>query len=530
MKKLWIKSVLLTTCTLSACNSDVLENVSNSLNSAPSFTNAVTTYQTPEEQAFSFTVAANDPENDNLTFSIAGSDSAAFSIDSASGLVSLIELPDFEVPTDANSDNIFDLTILVTDGEFTVEQNISVEVTDVNFAPMITSEETNYQTPENQDFSFSVTASDPDNDELTYSVSGADGAVFSIDSASGLVSFAMTPDFELPTDQDANNIYEINVAASDGENSAELSISIEVQDDLTDNPNTFATCEDYIFNGSVLTNTLSCKVTKDDLNRDFIVYVPPAYAERTESVPMLFSLHGYTSFAIINYFYTGFQDIADAEGFPIIYPQGSVLETTGQTHWNVGGFSSGSKADDEGFINTIREYISSVYDIDEKRVYSTGMSNGGFMSYLLACGSSDKFAAIGSVTGTMTTDMLENCSPTRPVPALQIHGKLDGTVLIDGSFSSLAIADTIDYWVNANNCDETPVETVIPDLEDEDDLGGTIFKYENCDEGVTVEYNLLDALEHQWPIRDSRFSFDIHAADVVWNFVSSYNLDGPIEQ
>ncbi len=399
----------------------------------------------------------------------------------------------------------------------------------INTPPRITSTTTAYQTPENQDFSFTVTASDAENNVLTFSISGSDAAEFSIDSASGLVSFIAFPDFEIPMDQDSNNTYDVTISASDSEYTVSQNLTIEVQDDPTDNPDTFASCEDYIHFGTPLPNTLSCKVTKDDLDRDFFVYVPPAYAERTESTPMLFSLHGYGSLAIINSFYTGFQDIADQEGFPIIYPQGTILETTGQTHWNVGGFSSGSNADDEAFINTIRDYMAAVYDIDEKRVYSTGMSNGGFMSYLLACGSSDNFAAIGSVTGTMTTDMVENCSPSRPVPILQIHGKLDGTVLLDGSFTSLAIGDTIDYWAMANNCDADLTTTVVADLDDSDALGGTQFSYENCDGGVGVEYYLLDGLTHQWPIRDNRFNFDIHAADVVWNFVSNFNLDGPIE-
>ena len=89
--------------------------------------------------------------------------------------------------------------------------------------------------------------------------------------------------------------------------------------------------------------------------------------------------------------------------------------------------------------------MAAVYDIDKSRIYSTGMSNGGYMSYLLACGSTDKFAAIASVTGSMTTDTFDNCAPSRPISTLQIHGELDGTVPIDGSLGTLALADVIDY-------------------------------------------------------------------------------------
>ena len=75
-------------------------------------------------------------------------------------------------------------------------------------------------------------------------------------------------------------------------------------------------------------------------------------------------------------------------------------------HWNVGGWTLGSTIDDVGFTEALLTKISTAYTIDLQRVYSTGMSNGGYMSFLLACQLSDKIAAIASVTGSMTPQIL----------------------------------------------------------------------------------------------------------------------------
>ena len=83
--------------------------------------------------------------------------------------------------------------------------------------------------------------------------------------------------------------------------------------------------------------------------------------------------------------YSGFQSVADDAGLIVIYPQGTLLPATGQTHWNVGGWTTSSSTDDVGFINSVINFLNNEYSIDSKRIYSTGMSNGGYMSYKLAC-------------------------------------------------------------------------------------------------------------------------------------------------
>ena len=126
-------------------------------------------------------------------------------------------------------------------------------------------------------------------------------------------------------------------------------------------------------------------MTRKGLNRELYIYIPANYSENGSPVPLLFSLHGYTSRAIWNLGYTGFRSIADEEGFIVIYPQGSILPTTGQTHWNVGGWTTTSTTDDIDFIESLIDWTGANFNINLDRVYSTGMSNGGFMSYHLVC-------------------------------------------------------------------------------------------------------------------------------------------------
>ena len=144
--------------------------------------------------------------------------------------------------------------------------------------------------------------------------------------------------------------------------------------------------------------TITATITHDALQREYILYVPASYTG-SNAVPLVFNFHGYTSNATEQMWYGDFRPIADTANFIIVHPNG-MLDATGTTHFNVGW--GGSTIDDVGFTSALLDSISADYNINADRVYSTGMSNGGFMSYQLACQLSDKIAAIASVTGSMS--------------------------------------------------------------------------------------------------------------------------------
>ena len=167
------------------------------------------------------------------------------------------------------------------------------------------------------------------------------------------------------------------------------------------------------------------------------------------------------------------------------------------------------------------------YNIDLSRVYSVGMSNGGAMSYFLACDMSDKIAAIASVTGAMTSYQLSSCNPVHSTPILQIHGTNDTVV----SFSSMQYG--LEYWRSYNNCNLIADTILIPNYDLSDSSTVEHIIYGNGDDGVTTELFKITNGGHTWPGSNFNFggtNFDINASEEVWKFLSKYDINGLINQ
>jgi len=218
--------------------------------------------------------------------------------------------------------------------------------------------------------------------------------------------------------------------------------------------------------------------------------------------------------------YTNFNYISDTAGFIVVYPEGTLLQ--GTSHWNVGGWTTSSTIDDVGFTRNLLDSISNIYNIDESRVYSTGMSNGGYMSFLLACQMSDKIAAIASVTGSMTPQTYNACNPQHSTPILQIHGTSDQTVPYLGNPTwTESIDDVLQYWVDYNNCDTIPTITFVSFS-----FSVEYVVYDGGDNSVTTEHFKIYGGGHDWP--GVWGNMDIHASNEVWKFFSKYDLNGLI--
>ena len=150
------------------------------------------------------------------------------------------------------------------------------------------------------------------------------------------------------------------------------------------------------------------------------------------------------------------------------------------------------------------------------------MSNGGYMGYQLACNLSEKFAAIASVTGSMTTNTYDECDTRHPMPVLQIHGLLDYVVPYEGNSGSKSISDVIEYWINFNSCNPYP-ETFIK----YDNYSLITYEtYNSCINDVSVKLILHPTMGHTWPTIQS---YNINASGEIWNFVSKYDLNGLIK-
>tara|TARA_R110001599_G_scaffold73389_5_gene202936 strand:+ start:7755 stop:10526 length:2772 start_codon:yes stop_codon:yes gene_type:complete len=186
-------------------------------NDAPVFTSSPTL--SVAENATAVTIlAATDAEGDTLSYRLTGgADQALFSLDANSGALTFTSAPNFEAPADSDGDNVYDIDVTADDGQGgTSVQTLAVTVTNVNEAPTLGGASSINVAENTTGTVYTATGNDPDNDALTYALSGTDAALFSLDTNSGALSFNSTPDFENPADSDGDNVYDLALTASDG--------------------------------------------------------------------------------------------------------------------------------------------------------------------------------------------------------------------------------------------------------------------------------------------------------------------------
>jgi len=267
-------------------------------------------------------------------------------------------------------------------------------------------------------------------------------------------------------------------------------------------------------------------ITHDQIQRDYILYVPDNYTGNTP-VPLILNFHGIGRSANHQMQYCDFRTIADSAGFLIVHPQGTLFN--GMTHWNIGGFTVGSNTDDLGFTEALIDSLSAEYNVDPTMVYSAGYSNGGGMSFLLACQLSERIAAIASVSATMTPEIYNNSNPQHPTPILQMHGTVDNVWPYNGTPWAESVDDVIQYWVGYNNCNPTPSITVLPDIDPNDGSTVELFVYDDGDNNVSVLHYKIIGGGHTWPGNTGGgTNRDIDASEEIWNFFSRFDINGLI--
>ena len=274
--------------------------------------------------------------------------------------------------------------------------------------------------------------------------------------------------------------------------------------------------------------TINGSMIHDGIQRDYILYIPAIYDGNTD-VPLILNFHGFGSNANQQLVYGDFRDIADKEGFLLVHPEGTLLN--GNQHWNVGSFTIGSTTDDVSFTEALIDELANQYAINLDRVYATGMSNGGYMSFLLACQLSEKIAAVASVTGSMTPETYNACNAQHPTPILQIHGTSDSTVPYNGDTWTRSIEDVISYWANYNNCETNPTTKALADIDPSD--GSTVehIVYIDGDNGLTTEHMKVIGGGHTWPGSAFNFpgtNYDINASMEIWQFFSRFDINGTL--
>jgi polyhydroxybutyrate depolymerase len=261
------------------------------------------------------------------------------------------------------------------------------------------------------------------------------------------------------------------------------------------------------------------------MKRSYNVHVPPQY-DAKRPTPVVLALHGAGMNGAMMRFFCALDRKADAEGFIVVYPDGTGAGNTFLT-WNSGGLRvrGGKQPDDVAFIAALLDDLATVVSVDPKRVYATGMSNGAMMSYRLAAELSDRIAAIAPVAGTMAVPRAET---KRPVPVIHFHGTKDTLVPYEGFGKKMplvtikSVEDSVACWVKVNGCKETPDTAEVADGK-KDGLKVTRAVYGGGKDGAEVVLYTIDGGGHTWPGRPfgeflGKTSREITANDLIWEF------------
>lgn len=254
----------------------------------------------------------------------------------------------------------------------------------------------------------------------------------------------------------------------------------------------------------------------DGRARTYLAYVPSNY-DGKQAVPLVIVLHGATQSAESAERMSGMSRLADREGFIAAYPTGVGRVPT----WNAGnccGYARANNVDDIGFLRTMIARLENAYNIDRRRIYVTGISNGAMLSFRAACEMSDVVAAVAPVEGAQNVE----CRPASPVSVLIFHGTADRLVPIDGGSTPFqmgpkrndaAAADTIAFWVKRDACSTEPKH--------EESAEVHIDRYSGCAHNTAVAFYAIQGGRHMWPGLTISGNH-VQATEIMWKFFAAH--------
>jgi polyhydroxybutyrate depolymerase len=244
--------------------------------------------------------------------------------------------------------------------------------------------------------------------------------------------------------------------------------------------------------------------------RRFVLVVPES---APDPAPLVIVFHGFMGSSSEVEQLTGMTELAEEEGFLVVYPEGSGLPRS----WR----SDPRRGDsDVVFVRDLVGLLTEAVGIDDTRIFATGMSNGGGMAARLACDASDVIAAVGTVAAAYPTG---ECSPDRPVPVIAFHGTSDPIVPYQGWGLLLpGVEAWAAGWAERDGCRTGPVdEAVAPDV--------TRVSWGDC--GATAEVILYKVAggRHGWP-GSGRHTYwggstdSVDASALLWEFFAAHPL------
>lgn len=260
--------------------------------------------------------------------------------------------------------------------------------------------------------------------------------------------------------------------------------------------------------------------------RTSLLHVPDKY-DPAKGTMLVLDFHGFTSAGWQEALLTRMSTESDKRGFIVAYPEGVAAS------WNAGdccGTAWSDSVDDVKFVRDLLDRIEADWCIDPKRVFATGMSNGGFLSHRLACEVYDRLAAVAPVAGVLGIDPAK-CHPTRAVPILHFHGTSDPMVPYDGGtplwpqlglgLNFRSVAKTLDHWRTVNGC-STFKSTFFTNGD------ATCVEWPDCKDGAQTSLCTIDGGGHTWPggipIPAGKTSTDISATTTMLDFFEAHPM------
>jgi polyhydroxybutyrate depolymerase len=252
----------------------------------------------------------------------------------------------------------------------------------------------------------------------------------------------------------------------------------------------------------------SAKLAFDSVERAYRV-AAPANRGRTP-IPLLLVLHGYTQTPWQAASITGLDRLAADPGALVVYPAGY------EKSWNAGaccGLAVDDAIDDVGFFAALIDQLEADYPVDPERIYVLGGSNGGEMAYRLGCELADRIAAVGVVVGALLGD----CTPSRPISVIDIHGTADTAIPYLGGQGCQdvlcpSVPDTMERWRQIDGCTGDP--NVVED-------GVTVeTTYSSCDAGTEVTFIKAIGKGHAW------YASGPDDGAVTWEFFMRHPMSG----
>jgi polyhydroxybutyrate depolymerase len=263
--------------------------------------------------------------------------------------------------------------------------------------------------------------------------------------------------------------------------------------------------------------------TSGGIDRTYLLYVPTSY-DGTKAVPLVFNFHGHGSSASQQIAYGDFRPLADRDTFVLVAPDGQ----GSPRHFNLIGAPAG-EGDDVVFVTELLDDLAKRLCIDTTRVYSTGMSNGGALTSILACRASDRFAAFGPVAAVVWAPA---CSEARPVAIAAFMGTADPIVPFDGGTVNCCgnptiggAPDTMASWAEHDQCTASP-DVTTPSSEVE------IRRWTGCSTGSEITFFVIKGGGHTWPGAQFKAAqlgpttTQIDASATLWDFFKAHRLAG----